>query len=86
MYASSAAVAPVAALGPAIPPKNTANVTGTVTNAASTVVELTAVPIVSSALPATASAVWASSLSRRVPPNAASTRVANPPNAAKVAI
>ena len=69
-----------------MPAKNTAKVTGTVTSAASTVEELTAVPIVSSALPASASATWARSLSRRVPPNDASTSVAKAPNAAKVAI
>ena len=69
-----------------MPAKNTANVTGTVASAARAVEELTRVPMVSSALPAIASAVWASSFSRRVPPNAASTRVANPPNAANVAI
>jgi hypothetical protein len=57
-----------------------------VTSAASSVEELTAVPIVSSALPASASPRCARSLSSGRPPNAASTSVANPPNAANVAI
>ena len=73
-------------MGPAIPAKNTQNVTGTVTNAASAVEWATAVPIVSNMLPATASATCAASFSRRLPANEASTSVANPPKAAKVAI
>jgi len=85
-YASSAAVTPEAAFGPAMPAKNTANVTGRVTTAATAVDDVTAVPIVSRTLPATASATWARSLSRRVPAKAAITSVANPPNAANVAI
>ena len=77
---------PAAAFGPVTPAKNTANVTGTVTTAASAVEELTAVPIVSSALPATASARCAISLSRRVPAKLTRTSVANEPNAANSAI
>ena len=73
-------------MGPATPAKKTANVTGTVTNAASAVEDVTAVPIVSSALPASASSACATSLSRRVPANELSTRVAKLPNAANVAI
>ena len=85
-YASSAAVTPEAALGPATPAKNTANVTGTVTIAARAIDELTAVPMMMRTLPASASPPWAISLSRRVPPKFASTSVANPPKAANVAI
>src|ERR1700751_1607495 len=69
-----------------MPAKNTANVTGTVTIAASRVEELTIVAIVSSTLPVIASARWATSLSRQVPANDASTSVAKPPKAANVAI
>src|SRR5271154_429747 len=69
-----------------MPAKNTANVTGTVTIAASTVDELTSVPIVNSTVPASARARCASSLSRHVPANDASTSVAKLPNTANVAI
>ena len=85
-YASRAPVAPDAALGPVIPAKNTANVTGTVTITAITVEELTVVAIVRSTLPVIARARWASSLSRQLPANDESTRVAKPPKAANVAI
>src|SRR5262249_12758647 len=85
-YASSAAVAPEAAFGPATPEKNTVSTPGMGTSAASRVEELTAVPIVSSTLPARARIVWATSLSRRAPLKLASTSVANPPKAANVAI
>jgi hypothetical protein len=57
-----------------------------VTDAAKAVFELTAVPMISSTLPVTARPACAISLSRLVPPNVASTRVAKPPNAANVAI
>src|SRR6478609_1402178 len=80
-YGSSAAVTPAAALGPRMPPKNTANVTGTVTIAASATDELTAVPIAINTEPTTASPVCAISLSRRVPAKLARTSVANEPNA-----
>ena len=69
-----------------MPPKNTANVTGTVTIAASATDEFTAVPIAISTVPTTANPVCAISLSRRVPPKFASTSVANEPKAANVAI
>ena len=84
-YASSVAVAADAAFGPAIPAKNTVNATGTVTSAPSTAEELTAVPMISSTLPVVASAAWAISRSRRLPPNDASTSVAKPPKAVNVA-
>ena len=77
---------PEAAFGPATPAKMTANAVGRVTSAVSRAEELTRVPSVSRALPATASPRWATSLSRRVPPNDAMTNVAKPPKAAKVAI
>lgn len=83
---SSAAVTPEAACGPVIPAKKIANATGIVTSAASQVVPLTAVPMISARLPTTASSRWAMALSRRVPPNAAKIRVANPPNVANSAI
>jgi hypothetical protein len=79
-------VTPEAAPGPRTPAKNTTKVTGTVTTAASAVEPFMAVPMLSSTLPAIASAVWAISLSRRVPPKLARTSVANPPKAANVAI
>ena len=63
-----AAVDPEAAFGPPIPAKKIANVTGTVTTAASQVVPLTSVPMISARLPATASPTCAASLSRLVPP------------------
>ncbi len=47
---------------------------------------LTAVPMISATLPISASMKCATSLSRRVPPNAAKIRLANPPNAANRAI
>ena len=84
-YASSVAVAADAAFGPAIPAKNTVNATGTVTSPPSTAEELTAVPMISSTLPVVASAAWAISRSRRLPPNDASTSVAKPPKAVNVA-
>src|SRR5215472_1634603 len=81
-----AAVAPEAAFGPAIPAKKIANVTGTVTSAASQVVPLTSVPMISTTLPATARPACATSLSFLVPPKLAMTSVANPPNVANSAI
>src|SRR5215510_2838801 len=81
-----AAVEPDAAFGPAIPAKKIANVTGTVTSAASQVVPLTNVPMISTRLPATARPACATSLSFLVPPKLAMTSVANPPNVANSAI
>src|ERR1700722_19629188 len=81
-----AAVEPEAALGPPIPAKKIANVTGTVTTAASQVVPLTSVPMISARLPATASHRWAVSLSRLVPLKEAITSVAKPPKDANRAI
>ena len=81
-----AAVEPEAAFGPPIPAKKIANVTGMVTMAASQVVPLTRVPMISTRLPATASPRCAVSLSRLVPLKPAITRVANPPNVANSAI
>src|SRR6185437_2413165 len=81
-----AAVAPEAAFGPPIPAKKIANVTGTVTSAASQVVPLARVPMISTTLPAMASPRCAANLSRLVPPNPAMTSVANPPNVANSAI
>src|SRR5579871_1441343 len=81
-----AAVEPDAAFGPPIPAKKIANVTGTVTTAASQVVPLTSVPMISAMLPATASPACATSLSRRVPPNPAMISVAKPPKVANSAI
>ena len=54
-YARRAAVAPEAALGPAIPAKSTQNTTGTVTTTATAVEPVTAVPITSRTLPTTPS-------------------------------
>ena len=84
--ANMAAVDPEAAFGPPIPAKKIANVTGTVTSAASQVVPLTRVPMISTTLPARASPRCAANLSRLVPPNPAMTSVANPPNVANSAI
>src|SRR5262249_40397208 len=84
-HASSAPLTPAAAFGPDTPAKNTANVTGTVTIAASAVVELTAVAMAISALPPTASSACAASLSRHDPANVTTTSVAKPPKAANVA-
>src|SRR6516225_9524687 len=81
-----AAVEPDTAFGPAIPAKKIANVTGTVTSAASQVVPLTSVPMISTRLPATARPVCATSLSFLVPLKPAMTSVANPPNVANSAI
>src|SRR5215468_3696222 len=81
-----AAVEPDTAFGPAIPAKKIANVTGTVTSAASQVVPLTSVPMISTRLPATARPACATSLSFLVPPKLAMTSVANPPNVANSAI
>ena len=63
-----------------------ANATGIVTSAASQVVPLTSVPMISAMLPATARPACATSLSRRVPPKLAKIRVANPPNVANSVI
>src|SRR5579875_565723 len=84
--ASSAAVTPEAAFGPATPAKKMANVTGMVTIAASHGVPLTAVPITRAMLPAVASPRWATALSRLVPPKLVITRVAKPPKTANKAI
>ena len=73
-------------MGPATPAKKMPNATGMVTIAASQAVPETAVPIVSTTLPTTASPACAISLSRLVPPNDASTRLAKPPNVANRAI
>ena len=73
-------------MGPVIPAKNTANVTGTVTITAISVDELTIVAIVRSTLPVIARARWARSLSRQLPANDDRTSVAKPPKAANVAI
>jgi hypothetical protein len=81
-----AAMVPDAAFGPATPPKKIANVTGTVTTAASQVVPLTSVPMISAMLPTTARPTCAVSLSRQVPPKEAMRSVANPPNVANSAI
>ncbi len=72
--------------GPATPAKKIANVTGMVTTAASQVVPLTKVPMISARLPTTARPRWATALSRRVPPNEASSSEANPPNTANSVI
>src|SRR6516165_2424602 len=80
-----AAVEPDTAFGPAIPAKKIAKVTGTVTSAASQVVPLTSVPMISTRLPATASPACAISLSFLVPLNEAITSVENPPNVANSA-
>ena len=77
---------PEAALGPATPAKKIPNATGIVTRTASQVIPLTAVPMISAMLPVTASPRCATILSRRVPPNEAKIRLANPPNAANRAI
>ena len=53
-YPSSAPVTPPAAFGPITPAKKMANATGIVTSAASQVIPLTAVPMISARLPATA--------------------------------
>ena len=63
---------PEAALGPATPAKKIPNATGIVTTTASQVIPLTAVPMISATLPISASMRCATSLSRLVPPNAAS--------------
>ena len=81
-----AAVEPETAFGPATPAKKIANVTGIVTSAASHVVPLTSVPMISARLPATARPRWATNLSFRPPPKLAMTSVANPPNVANSAI
>ena len=80
-----AAMVPVAAFGPTIPPKKIANVTGTVTSAASQLVPLTSVPMISAMLPTTASCVCADSWLALVPPNPAMTRVAIAPKVANSA-
>jgi hypothetical protein len=79
-------VTPEAALGPATPAKKIPNATGIVTRTASQVIPLTAVPMINATLPIAPSPRCAMSLSRPVPPNAAKTRCANPPNAANRAI
>ena len=80
------AAEPEAAFGPAIPAKKIANVTGTVTSAASQVAPLASVPMISARLPATARPACAVSLSFLVPPKPAMTSVANPPKVANSAI
>jgi len=62
------------------------NATGIVTSTASHSIPLTTVPMTSAMLPATASPRCATILSRLLPPNEATTRLANPPNAANRAI
>ena len=84
-YASSTAVAPDATLALATPANSTQKAATDVTSPANHVVEFTAVPMINKTLPAIANPKWATSLSGRVPPKLASTRVANPPNAANVA-
>ena len=81
-----AAVVPEAGFGPPIPAKKIANVTGTVTTAASQVVPLTSVPMISATLPTRASPTCPASLSRLLPPKPAIISVANPPNVANSAI
>ena len=83
---NSAAMTPDAALGPATPAKNMPNVTGIVTRTASQSSSLTAVPMIRPMLPVSASPRCAMALSRLLPPNEATTRFANPPNAANRAI
>ena len=83
---SSAAVTPEAALGPATPAKKMPNATGIVTRTARPVIPLTAVPMISPRLPISASTRCAMILSRLLPPNEATIRFANPPNAANRAI
>src|SRR5215472_1149974 len=80
-----AAAAPDAAFGPPTPAKKIANATGTVMSAASQVVPLTRVPMISTRLPATARPACAMSLSLFVPLKDAMTSVANPPNVANKA-
>ena len=62
------------------------NATGIVTSTASHSIPLTTVPMTSAMLPVTASPRCATILSRLLPPNEATTRLANPPNAANRAI
>src|SRR3984885_601234 len=57
-----------------------------VTTAASQVLPLTTVPMISAKLPTTARPRWATALSRRLPPNETSSSEANPPNAANSVI
>ncbi|MFD0598513.1 hypothetical protein ACFQZ4_44650 [Catellatospora coxensis] len=61
------------------------NATTAVAIAAATTEWLTRVPITIRTAPTEVSMVWATARSRRVPPNDASTRLANPPNAVNVA-
>ena len=79
---NSAAMTPEAALGPATPAKKMPNVTGMVTRTASQSIPLTAVPMIRPTLPVSASPRCATALSRLLPPNEATTRLAKPPNAA----
>ena len=79
-------MAPEAALGPATPAKKMPNVTGMVTRTASHSIPLTAVPMISPILPVRASRKCATALSRLLPPNETTTRLAKPPNAANSAI
>ena len=83
---NSAAMVPEAALGEATPRKKMPNVTGIVTRTASHWIPLTAVPMISPMLPIRASTKCATALSRLLPPNDATTRLAKPPNAANRAI
>ena len=83
---NSAAMVPEAALGQATPRKKMPNVTGIVTRAASHSIPLTAVPMISPMLPVRASMKCATALSRLLPPNDTTTRLAKPPNAANRAI
>ena len=73
-------------MGPATPAKKIPNATGIVTSTASHLTGLTAVPMISPMLPVTASPRCATNLSRLVPPNEATIRLANPPNATNRAI
>src|SRR6516225_4730009 len=79
-----AAVEPDTAFGPATPAKKIANVTGTVTSAASQVVPLTSVPMISTTLPATARQRCATNLSFLVPPNVANSAICGSPMTLKV--
>src|SRR5262249_16742493 len=85
-YASRAAVEAEAALGPAMPAKKMANVTGIVTTAASQVLPLTSVPVTSAMLPATARPRWAIALVLRSPPKEAKTSAPKLPKTARTAI
>jgi hypothetical protein len=67
-------------------PTKMPNETGMVTSTASHWIPLTAVPMMMPTLPTSASPRCATALSRLLPPNEETTRLANPPNAANNAI